>query len=502
MRETVEDRNAHMRKVNRRDQEWAESKFRTKGYIYYKRIGNFVECMCGACGNKYAGIAKASPDPFEALSQHTIKAGHNKEAICERCGYVTKYKAAGKIRSKFINEKYTYTIGQRMGKEEFVFRVFNVEQVMYADRKTEYDHQEYIRVFLRPGKKEQKDYFIHDYWTGTDHWIDHNLGGLSNIAIPWNPEKSPNTWKEIQKTPMFKYVPKPEEDVCAIRYYIAAARYPDFEMIIKSGMEYLAIGLIYRTGTGYRSRGKTYYNRLGIQKDRVKDLIKKKGDTDVLKAYQIEKRAGKHWNDKEIEEVINRILTASKDDIIILSEVYKTFSPLKVKQYIEKTIQNEGCGAYVEYIDYLRMRKDAGYDLTNEIILFPKELYRKHNEMVLETEEKKAENRKKEVIKKYPKIAERYAKLSEQYSATAAGYIIRPAKNAAEIVEEGRTLHHCVGGDHYLSSHNNGSSTILFLRCAKEPDTPFITVQIKGEMIQQWYGAYDKKPQELSLIHI
>ena len=116
--------------------------------------------------------------------------------------------------------------------------------------------------------------------------------------------------------------------------------------------------------------------------------------------------------------------------------------------------------------------------------------------MVLETEVKKSDKRKQEVLEKYPAIAERYKKLSDRYSAVAAGYIIRPAKNAAEIVEEGRVLHHCVGGDNYLSSHNTGKSTILFLRSAKEPDIPYITVEIKGEKILQWYGAYDKKPNE------
>lgn len=116
--------------------------------------------------------------------------------------------------------------------------------------------------------------------------------------------------------------------------------------------------------------------------------------------------------------------------------------------------------------------------------------------MVLETERDKIAVREREVLGKYPKIEENYKKYSDIYSAAAAGYIIRPAKNAAEIVAEGRYLHHCVGLDTYLSKHNSGKSVILFLRKVSEPDIPFITIEIRGDHIVQWYGAYDKKPQE------
>ena len=47
-----------------------------------------------------------------------------------------------------------------------------------------------------------------------------------------------------------------------------------------------------------------------------------------------------------------------------------------------------------------------------------------------------------------------------------------------------------------MSKHNAGRSVILFLRKASEPDIPYITVEICGEKIIQWYGAYDKKPEE------
>lgn len=507
MKETVEERDAHMRRIPEGQQKWAEQQFETKGFIYYRKHGALVDCFCGKCGHKYIGFWKASEDPFEAACQKLIKPAHNKPGVCERCGYETKYKAAGKIRDRYVNAKGRYAIGQRIGKEEFVFRIFDVEQVMYKDRPVEYDHQEYIRVFLRPGKQAQKDYFVHDWWAGRDRWIDHNLGGMSNIPMPDDAMMTPSTWKAIKNTPMFRYVPSPADknardryfhnkEYPTIRYYEAAAHYPDFEMIVKSGMWRLQNALIWKLGTGYRVKGKTYYDRLGIYKSRVKDLIEAYGAGDKLKAYQIERRAGAHWSDKELEIIAERIQRCSGNEMNMLVKAYRQASPSKVERYIEKIIKKEGCDAFREYVDYLQMRKDRGYDLSNEIILFPRELHRRHNEMVLETENEKMDKRKKEVLEKFPKIAEKYKKLADKYSAAAAGYIIRPAKDAAEIVVEGRYLHHCVGGDMYLGSHNQGKSYILFLRHKDAPDVPFITVEIKGEQINQWYGAYDKKPDQ------
>ena len=48
----------------------------------------------------------------------------------------------------------------------------------------------------------------------------------------------------------------------------------------------------------------------------------------------------------------------------------------------------------------------------------------------------------------------------------------------------------------YLNNHARGFSTILFLRPTAEKRVPFITVEIRGFAIKQWYGAYDKKPMQ------
>ena len=146
------------------------------------------------------------------------------------------------------------------------------------------------------------------------------------------------------------------------------------------------------------------------------------------------------------------------------------------------------------YRDYLQMRQELGYDMTNEVYLYPKNLKRKHDEMVKERNARKDKLHSEKMNRKYSDIQKRFKNLSKKYGYESDGYIIRPAMSAGEIIMEGRFLHHCVSGGTYLSKHNKGETSILFLRRKETPDIPYYTIEIKGNQIIQWYGLRDKKP--------
>ena len=42
-------------------------------------------------------------------------------------------------------------------------------------------------------------------------------------------------------------------------------------------------------------------------------------------------------------------------------------------------------------------------------------------------------------------------------------------------------------------------SNFLFLRFKETPETPYITIEVRGNGIVQWYGAYDKKPDQKNI---
>ena len=59
------------------------------------------------------------------------------------------------------------------------------------------------------------------------------------------------------------------------------------------------------------------------------------------------------------------------------------------------------------------------------------------------------------------------------------GLFIRIPQNTEEIVSEGKTLVHCVGG--YAERHANGKTNILFVRKTDEPDTPYYTMEVSND---------------------
>lgn len=497
MREDIKDRSEHMRKIPEAAHRWMDTLIDANRLVY-KRHGRYATCFCTKCGEVYEGCFRQQ-DTFEGQFEHVIpKPEHNERSKCDKCGAEGLYKAAGRYKGEVFTTDAV--IGQKSG-EDFVWRVFRVQLNIYGTdfnpihlEKAAKIHTEYIRWWCTKGSKIQKDYLLYSWSLNRDEWYPHNIGGMNNIPFPWFAPIYKGTQKEIKQTPMYRYIPDPEKKYHPVNYYGAAARYyKDFEFITKNNLNAITNGLVYST-LGYRQKGKTPADRLGIYKERLAALIKT-DSIDNIEIFKWEKTLKRHWTDEDIK-IIRDIRQGYYWDDKFVKTLLKYSTPAKIGKYLAKFKDINKYRERGEYKDYIHMRQQAGYDLSNEIFLFPKDLRRRHTEMVYELEKEKIDKRKKEVLAKYKKIKSRYKKLSEKYSAAAGGYIIRPAKDAAEIVAEGRILHHCVGGDTYLKSHDSGKSFILFLRPVKEKDTPYITVEIRGNNIVQWYGAYDKKPNE------
>ena len=65
-----------------------------------------------------------------------------------------------------------------------------------------------------------------------------------------------------------------------------------------------------------------------------------------------------------------------------------------------------------------------------------------------------------------------------------------------DIVSEGKTLHHCVGG--YAPRHIQGKTTILFLRHKRRPERSFLTIELddvneRNVKIRQIHGYMNER---------
>lgn len=131
------------------------------------------------------------------------------------------------------------------------------------------------------------------------------------------------------------------------------------------------------------------------------------------------------------------------------------------------------------WLDWLDLARALGYDLTNEVIQTPKDLIGRHDEAARQTKALADERLARAA-------EERYLALQERYGYTDGTYLIRAPYTAEEIVSEGKSLRHCVGG--YAERHAAGKVTILFLRAAGRPEEPLATIEMDGAKLRQVHG--------------
>lgn len=136
----------------------------------------------------------------------------------------------------------------------------------------------------------------------------------------------------------------------------------------------------------------------------------------------------------------------------------------------------------IEWADYIDECVQLNYDLSDDLILYPKDLRKAHSRTsnLIKIKEDEAANEK---------IKHRFVQL-EHLVFASEGLEIRPPKTFNEIVVEGKTLRHCVGG--YAKNYSEGRCTLMFIRDSNNPDTPFYTVELKDQKIVQVRGKENK----------
>lgn len=493
--------------------------FHDEHFLYYKKHGSRADIACSKCGGVTTARWKSSGAYEDQFERNIEEPRENSFGTCPMCGARGQYKCKGKVKGSIRKTRYLF-LGQKYKDNGFVMRYIQVEKewtlgfIAGENGNEMYNAYEKLsgvelaRAYFEPGKKVQVDYNKHDPYVGRDFWDDCNLYGLSSIRINSGPIL-PETYGEMAGT-MFQYSAMKEYtdslmSVCnPVEYLECYMRTPQLEMLVKMHLTGVAEKLIKCQYGIIEDENATRPDEfLGIRKEKLKLLIKEKGDIGLLRVLQMEKRLAENWTDEQVQQLAETGLTYTQ---VVLAEKYMTLQKFlnRIKKYA--CCDYGGCSRSVyrirhmasTYADYLSMREDRGYDLTNTVYQFPHDLDEAHEKMVEEVNKEKLDKHLKDVAARFPNIRHSYRKLRNKYYYEDDTYIIRPAKSAEEIVIEGRVLHHCVGGDNYLGKHDRGETYILFLRFKDTPNMQYITVEIEAKTpnILQWYGAHDKKPDQ------
>ena len=118
--------------------------------------------------------------------------------------------------------------------------------------------------------------------------------------------------------------------------------------------------------------------------------------------------------------------------------------------------------------DYWAMAERLGWDLTNERVRFPHNLFAAHDEAAAQA----AQLEEKSLPAKF-----RVRRMVlRKYAFAADGLLIRPAASQQELTDEGNALHHCVST--YGKKHANGKTAIFFIRRKNAPGKSFYTLEL------------------------
>ena len=132
---------------------------------------------------------------------------------------------------------------------------------------------------------------------------------------------------------------------------------------------------------------------------------------------------------------------------------------------------------------YLQDYWNMLYEIYGEMVeseLYPKDIVEAHDRMVSRKQEK-------ESAELQDKFDKRFKELEPLcFADEETGLLIRPCHSQLEMIAEGKTLYHCVGG--YAKSHASGGTSILFIRKIDEPDKPYYTLEYQGGKVVQNRG--------------
>lgn len=159
-----------------------------------------------------------------------------------------------------------------------------------------------------------------------------------------------------------------------------------------------------------------------------------------------------------------------------------------------------------QWKDYLSACMAENKDMKDDMVIRPRELKRRHDEIMEEIRKKqmiedirrnkeRAKLKEKELQEKFPKAEKNLMEVKEIYEYQNDYYRIIVPDKLTDIMLEGQALHHCAGTtDRYFDRIENQETYIFFLRRIGDPETPYYTLEVEpGGTIRQHRTYLDEE---------
>lgn len=451
-------------------------------FIFIKTENGIQQAYCTACNKVYLSKGLKAKDYVQ----------------CKKCGNQCTVKDSWRGRSTLYTRVYViFYEKSKINPKAITATGYILERNYVKDFKNvKVEARAQHRYLFEPGKAGREYQFYNRWYEMPQAYsrFSNSEYGYGNQMIC---KRSLDNIKETVKGTPYEYSTWEQYYRCEtdyIKFFNLFSKYPIVEYLSKLGMHYFVKAKL-NGGTTFGAinwSGKSIEKVLKIDKQRIHEIMSSREEMELhpfsLRLQQI-----------SLMEKSNHPLSLLNELAIKYKNFHSTFVPIlkhariiRAHNYIQKQYKrlNENtktARSMSEIIqtwrDYIRDCGKLELDLQDDRVLYPKNLHEAHQKTIARIEYK--EN--KELNEK---IAKRYKSLNKKYSFVCNGLFIRPARDSAELIFEGKMLNHCVPD--YAQDYANGKRTILVIRRVKEPHIPFYTMEISADSVKQCRG-YDNK---------
>lgn len=246
---------------------------------------------------------------------------------------------------------------------------------------------------------------------------------------------------------------------------ITLREYPQTEYLLKMGLPQFIpnICCLNRTGKDFAELfevNKQYYplyrdHKLTYSKHRVIRLISQSEYVNPELIGIIKSRNADEWNINQIKQLFPAGATYGK-----------------ILRYMDKQ-DYTASGFLTAYRDYIDMAQELGFELTHKYDIYPKDLRAEHDRLAEKVNTVRIAAQEADFRNSIDKL---YKTIPTDFCDEKFAIVL--PQSAADFAREGQNLKICVGGQHYIDNHKNGSYLICFIRRADAPEQSFVCCEI------------------------
>ena len=482
-------------------------------YVFFENHKGSKELWCSGCLRHW--FMPMPPRTITTVEYELMYNGHNEHVTCPYCGARAKYKNAKKLGKKKNLEEYKpvvllsekdgdiyaraywcrkkYTVLDEAPK----FYLVNAYHFTPGRATIYYELEGKLKQRSISGNYDPVHRVITEPFTqGSYYWFSYTPYVVIGLEAIGRSAFKFCGYEDFEKGIEAEWgLEKCRTRSDMMKFLAAASIFPrQIEMLIKTGFGELVYDLVCgrkKNKDIFDWRKSNYLDAFGLTKAEMRAWRESGAEMKCIPWYKKLRRAGVPESFEALNYLSQALpYTVDANDFIRICCRMK-LKPTKLFEYLSGGKLTAEAGEFQIYKDYIDMADSLGWDLSNETVKLPRDLHKKHDEASEEINEK--------VLRAdLDKVNSELCKRMRKYNFEFGDYFIRCAVSANEIVREGKTLNHCVGG--YAQRHMSGKLTILFLRRRDQPHKSLYTIEMHGNRLIQIHGYQNDRGASAPII--